>query len=141
MQDKKGLLPRTWIVLIVIIGMLVVASSYWMTSWNDKYTPIESGEINQSYNSIQEMASVTDTLESKLQAETKATGIGFLDFVVQGGYNVLIAVLTVPNILRGFVIDAAGEFGIPQVYVDGFIILIAVGAIFGILGAIFRRKT
>jgi len=141
MENKKALLPRNWIVLVVMIGMLIVASSFWIGAWEDKYTPIESSQNLSSYNSLSEVASSTDAIEGKLQSETKATGVGFLDFIVQGGYNVLLSVLSVPGILKTFVSDAGGEFGIPRVYVDGFIILISVGAVFGIIGAIFRRKT
>lgn len=140
-MNNKGLLARNWIVLVVMIGMLVAASSYWISAWQDKYSPIEPANLSTSYNAIAQVTADTDVLESKLQSETKATGIGFLDFIAQGGYNVLLAVLAVPNILKGFVVDVGGELGIPSVYVNGFVVLISVGAIFGIIGAIFRRKT
>lgn len=139
-MNKKGLLPRNWIVLVVIIGMLLAASSFWINEWQDKYISIESANLT-SYTSMSEISGTVNTMESKLQAETKATGIGFLDFIVQGGYNVLLSIISVPIIIKNFVSDVGGQFGIPRIFIDGFIILITVGAIFGIIGAIFRRKT
>jgi len=140
LENKKGMLPRNWIIIVVLIGMLFVASSYWISAWQDKYVPLEAANLTQSFNAIDEMSLVTDSLEGKMQSETKATGIEFLDFIVQGGYNVLIAVLAVPNVLREFVVGLGDQFGIPRVFRDGLIILIAVAAIFGIIVAIFRRK-
>lgn len=139
-MNKKGLLPRNWIVLVVLIGMLVVASSYWIGAWEDKYTPIEPSNLSSSYNAISSVASSTNVMESKFQPEKAPTGLGTLDFILQGGYNVLLSVLSVPKIISGFVFDLSGEFGIPTPYRDGLIILISVGAIFGVIAAIFRMR-
>lgn len=138
--NKKGLLPRNWIVIVVIIGMLITASAYWIGAWEGKYTPIESANLSSSYNQISQVASDTDIMESKFQPDKIPTGLGTLDFIMQGGYNVLLSVLSVPKILSGFVFDVSGEFGIPAPYRDGLIILISVGAIFGVIAAIFRMR-
>jgi hypothetical protein len=139
-MNKKGMLPRNWIVLVVVIGMLLAASSYWITAWQDIYASIESANLT-SYTSMSEIAGVVDNMESKLQSETKATGVGFLDFIVQGGYNVLLSIISVPITIKNFVSDVGGQFGIPPIFINGVIILISVAAIFGIIGSIFRRKT
>lgn len=140
-KNKQGMLARNWIIIVVLIGMLFTASTYWIGAWNDKYSPIENSNFSNSYNSINEMSSTVNQMETKLQADTKITGIGFLDFIVNGGYQVLINVLSIPSILTGFINDVGGQFGIPRVYIDGFIVIIIVSAIFGVIGAIFRRKT
>ena len=140
-SDKRGILPRNLIIIVVLISLLMVSATYWISEWQDKYSPIEPANIYSSYSSLEGITTSVDTIESKLQAETKATGVGFLDFIVQGGYNVLLSVLSIPNTLRLFVGDIGAQFGIPRVYIDGFIILISVGTIFGIIGSIFRRKT
>jgi hypothetical protein len=140
LKNKKGLLPRNWIVLVVIIGMLITSSSYWIGAWEDKYNSIEPSNLSSSYNQISQVAIDTDTMESKFQPDKIPTGLGTLDFIMQGGYNVLLSVLSVPKILSGFIFDLTGEFGIPETYRNGIIILISVGAIFGVIAAIFRFR-
>ena len=134
------MLPRNWIVIVVIIGMLISASAFWIGAWQDKYSPIENANLSSSYNKITDMAATSNAMQTKLQSDTQPQTIGWLDFIVTGGYQVLVSVLSVPLILIGFLREAAGEFGIPEVFVNGFVVLITIGAIFGILGALFRRK-
>ena len=143
LENKKAILPRNLIVIVVLIGMIIVASSYWINAWEDKYHPIEAPNLSSSYNAITEVKTSTDVMEKKLQPEEKDAiiQIGWLDFIVTGGYQVLISVLSVPVIIVGFVFDLTAEFGIPTIYRDGVIVLITVGAVFGIVGALFRRKT
>lgn len=140
-KDKRGVTPRQWIIMIVSIGLLFAASAYWINAWEGKYNQMEGSNLSDSYNSISEMAELTETMSTNIQPESKSiTSIGFLDFIVSGAYNALIAVLKAPNILKNYAYEAAGSFGIPRVYVDGLVILIAVGAIFGVISAVFRRK-
>lgn len=139
-MNKKGLTPRNWIVLVVIIGMLLAASSYWINAWQDKYTPIESANLSSSYNKIDEMTNTANEMQNKLKSDTQPQTIGWLDFIVNGGYQALVSVLSVPLILVGFLNDVGATFGIPSVFINGLIVLITVAAVFGILSAIFRRK-
>ena len=141
LKNKKGILPSHWVGLIVMIGMIVVASTYWIGAWDNKYSQLESSDSLESYNKISEAAILQDSMESTLQADKKANVLDYLDFVVNGAYQVLKITLSIPLTLIIFIKDAAGQFEIPQPYVDGVVILISAAALFGVIGAIFRRRT
>ena len=141
LKNKKGILPSHWVGLIVMIGMIVVASTYWIGAWDNKYSQLESSDSLESYNKISEAAILQNSMESTLQADKKANVLDYLDFVVNGAYQVLKITLSIPLTLIIFIKDAAGQFEIPQPYVDGVIILISAAALFGVIGAIFRRRT
>jgi len=140
MKNKKALLPRQGIQIVIIIGMLIFAVSSIISGWNDRYSQIENSEDYSSYNSINDMATASNEMQNKLKSDTQPQTIGWLDFIVTGGYQVLISTLSIPLTLGSFVYDIGGEFNIPNTYITGFVVLIAIGAIFGIIGALFRRK-
>lgn len=141
-ENKKAMLMRNWIVIGVLISMIFISAGTWINTWDDIYYENGTTTSNVStYNYIGELGGITDDLEGELQSDNKPVTIGFLDFVITGGYNILVAIIQVPRIMLGVVYDAGANFGIPTIYITGFIILISVALIFGIVGAIFRRKT
>jgi len=140
-MNKKAMLARNWIVIAVMISFIFISAGTWINQWDGIYYENDTTENFTSYNYLDRIAIETDSLESSLQSENKASNIGFLDFVINGGYNILITIMGIPTMLLGLVYYAGAEMGIPDSYVTGFIILMTSALVFGIVSAIFRRKS
>lgn len=139
--QKKGLTPRNWIIIGIMVSMMFVISATWITNWQGIYYANDSVQDLSSYNYISDLGVKTDAMQRSLSSDDSVSALGFLDFVVKGAYNALLAVLTVPNLFVALIKDMALTYGIPEVLVNGFLVLVAVALIFGIIGVVFRRRT
>ena len=139
--NKKGMTPRNWIIIGVMISMIFVVSSTWITSWSGKYYMNDTAGNLSSYNYINNLSAQTNILQDSLSSDSGAVTIGFLDFVIKGAYSVLNAVTFIPRLFIGLIRDVGSMYGIPTILIDGVLTLMAVALIFGIVGVIFRKKT
>jgi len=139
--NKKGMTPRNWIVIGILVSMMFVVVGSWITTWSPIYYANDIAQDLSSYNYISDLGLKADAMQGSLSADDSVSALGFLDFVVKGAYNALLAVLTVPNLFVALIRDMASTYGIPKPLVDGFLILMTVALIFGIISAVFRRKT
>jgi hypothetical protein len=141
-ENKKGMLPRNWIIIGVLISMIFISAGTWISTWSDIYYQNDTTQdYGSTYNYISNLTIATEPLEGYIQSDKKQFSLGFLDFITIGAYNVVSAIISIPKIFFGLIKDAGAIYGIPQDYIDGFFILLTVSVIFGILGVVFRRKT
>lgn len=137
------MLPRNWIILGVFISMIFVGVGTLVDTWDAVYFANDTIQnYSSTYNYISNLSTITEPLEKELDPSTSKTfSLGFLDFIATGSYNVLVAILSAPKIFLGLIGDISSLYLIPDVYKNGFLILITVALVFGIIGVIFRRKT
>jgi hypothetical protein len=136
------MLPRNWIILGVFISFIFIITGTLIGSWSPIYFQNDTTQdFGTTYNYISNLSTATAPLEGYLQSDKKTFSLGFLDFVIQGSYNVIVAIMSVPKIFLGIIGDFGSMYGIPKVYIDGVLILITISLVFGIIGTIFRRKT
>lgn len=138
--NKKGVTPRNWIIMGILVSMIFVVAGTWISTWQPIYYANDTSKNLSSYNYITDLSVKTSSLQDSLSADSNAVTIGYLDFVIKGAYNVLNAVTAIPKMFVAGIRDVGSMYGVPDILIDGFITLMAVGLIFGIIGVIFRRK-
>lgn len=136
------MLPRTYLYALIAVAVLAIASFSLINEGGEELgvsTPIDSTFLDKTAN-IKVMA---EDLNVKVAGGGQPSSIGFLDFIVNGAWEALLTLFTLPGLFQSMIESATMELGLGgytwliSLIIYAFIISIT----FAVISAIFRRKT
>jgi len=131
-------IPREWPISIVLFSMMIVGAFFMMSNVYGNYdvTPLD---MPDSFDKIAEINEQASAMQTKLEA-SGASPIGFLEYISTGAWQSLKLITNTIPLTAGIVEETGQQFGVPRFFIFGFLTLVTISIVFGIISAVFRRK-
>jgi len=138
-MNKKAMLPRDVLISIIIFGMfmsgafLILGGIYtdYGTSYND---------TSGNYDRITEITDNTNQMQDSLKS-SGASPIGFLEYISAGAWSSLILFINSGSIIGSVITGIGIDYNIPPIYIMSFLAIVSITIIYGVISAIFRKKS
>lgn len=103
------------------------------------YPSYGAGDVSMSatYNQADKITTDLNTMQSKVEA-SGASPVGFLEYISTGAWTALKLTTNSIGYFTAIVTDIGSEFGIPTIFIYGFIGIFTTIVIFSVISAIFR---
>lgn len=137
-MNKKAMIPRDILISMILFSMFIVATAAVIGSIYPYYGS-SAVNMSSSYNQVNSITSDLETMQSKIEA-SEASPVGFLEYISAGAWAALKLTTNSISLFKAIVEDIGAEFGIPTIFIYGFIGIFTIIIIFSIISAIFRNK-
>ena len=139
MMNKKGVLPRDILISIVLFGMFI-GGLFLITGEMFSSYGIPTTYNSTVYNKIADISTQTDTMRTAIE-NSGTSVVGDILLFPKGVWESIKLVLSSGGIIGSVVNSISTDYGIPSIFTFGFITIVMITIIFGILSAIMRKKT
>jgi len=137
-MNKRAVIPRDVIISMILFSMFIVATAGIIGSIYPSYGA-SNVTMSATYNQADKITTDLQTMQNQVEA-SGASPVGFLEYISTGAWVALKLTTNSIGYFTAIVTDVGAEFGVPTIFVYGFIAIFTVVVIFGILSAIFRSK-
>ena len=138
-NNKKAMLPRDILISIIIFGMFVGGAFLIVSDMYGSYG-IPYSDNSTLYNKIADVNKDTQIMQDSLSS-SGASPVGFLEYISTGAWQSLKLVINSGGIISSVVTQFGNDYNIPPIFILAFISIVSITIIFGIISAIFRKKT
>lgn len=145
MNKKAEVLPRHYIIGIIIFTFFIVGGMAILTEFNnakptfiddDKFT-----QFNSSFNKVNDLTTSIEDLETTITESDEEIGVfGVLDALINTGWNTLTLLFTSFGFMEDVFTDLSGLFGVPAWVGALLVLLVTVMFAFAIFTAVFQRE-
>jgi len=139
LNDKRGLLPRDILICIVLFGMFIGGAFLIVGGMFGSYG-IPYSDNSSVYNKVAEIYSSTDSMKNSISNSGVST-IGDVLLFPKGVWESIKLVINSGSIITGMVEAIGNDYNIPPIFIFGFITIVTITIIFGIISSIMRKKT
>lgn len=138
-KNKKGILPRDILINLVMFGMFIGGAFIIVGGMFGSYgtTYVDNSTL---YNKIADVSDDVQIMTNSVSS-SGASPVGFLEYISTGAWQSLKLIINSGSIIASVVEAIGTEYGIPSVFIFGFITIVSITIIMGIVSAIFRKKT
>ena len=92
------------------------------------------------YNKIGSITESTNQMQSSLKS-SGASPIGFLEYISSGAWSSLILFINSGAVISEVITQIGNDYNIPPIFIMSFMAITSITIIFGIISAIFRKKS
>lgn len=124
---------------IIIFGMFMTGMFIVIGGMYGDYGATSPGN-SSVYNKIDAITQDTNSMQTSIKS-SGASPIGFLEYISSGAWSSLVLFFNSGAIIAGVVTSIGNDYNIPSVYIMAFIAITSITIIFGVISAIFRKKT
>ena len=100
-------------------------------------TPLD---MPSSFDKVADINEQASAMQEKLEA-SGASPVGFLEYISTGAWQSLKLITNTIPLTAGIVEETGQQFGVPRFFIFGSLTLITISIVFGIISAVFRRKS
>ena len=138
-MNKKAMLPRDVLISIIIFGMFVTAAFTILGNLYGSYgTPYTDN--SSVYNKVTEITASTTQMQDSLKS-SGASPVGFLEYISSGAWSSLILFINSGSIIGTVVTGIGNDYNIPPIFILSFMTIVSITIVFGVISAIFRKKS
>ena len=138
-KNKKAMLPRDVLISIVIFGMCMSGVFLMIGSWAGTYDRPYT-DNSTVYTKISDITTNTNAMQDSLKA-SGASPVGFLEYISTGAWSSLVLFLNSGGLIGSVVTQVGADYNIPSIYILSFMAIVSITIIFGVISAIFRKKS
>lgn len=132
------MIPRDILVSLILFSVFIVATAGLIGSVYPLYGA-SNVSMSNTYNTVTDVSNDLNTMQSKVEA-SGASPVGFLEYISTGAWQALKLTTNSIGIFKAIIEDIGNEFGVPPIFIVGFIAIFTIIVIFTIISAIFRNK-
>lgn len=132
------MLPRDIIISIVLFSMFIGAMFLITGDMFNSYG-VPKTYNSTVYNKIADVSTQTDTMKSSIE-NSGTSVIGDILLFPKGVWESIKLTISSGSIIGSTAEEAANEYNIPTIFIGGFVVIVMVTIIFGIISAIVRKK-
>jgi len=138
-KNKKAWLPRDVLISIVMFSVFVVGAFLVVGSMFGSYG-IPYTDNSTVYNKVSAITDDVNIMQDSLSS-SGASPVGFLEYISTGAWQSLKMLINSGAIIKTIVETIGNEYNIPSIFVMGFLAITTIIILFGIISAVFRKKT
>jgi len=138
MKNKKAMIPRDILISIIMFSVFVVGAFLIVGSMFGSYG-VPYSDNSTIYNKISEVTATTNIMQDSLSS-SGASPVGFLEYISTGAWQSLKLLINSGAIIKAVIESIGNEYNIPSVFILGFMAVVSITILFGIISAIFRKK-
>jgi hypothetical protein len=138
-MNKKAMLPRDILISIIIFGMFITGAFLILgTMYNSYGTPYT--DTSSTYNKVGEITAQTTQMQENIKS-SGASPIGFLEYISSGAWSSLVLLFNSGSIISSMATAIGNDYNIPPIYIMSFMGIVMISIVFGVISAIFRKKS
>jgi len=139
MNDKRAVVPRDLLINLVMFSMFVVGAFIIYGGMASDYG-VPYSDNSSVYNKIADVSGNVNIMQSSISS-SGASPVGFLEYISTGAWQSLKLIINSGGLISAMATQVGNDYNIPPVFILGFITIMSIVIIFGIISAIFRKRT